>query len=352
MNPQPDRLPAGSANHATSSPEKSAKSAVHTSFKQLVWLVALLVAATLWLAGCNRGAATIAAVPTAAATATTLATPTAAPTATPTITPTPEPTITPGPSPTPEPAALLVAAVRPRLAHILPSPDESRRAEVLIHDCAPVGDDPAPRSLEILRIVEPATDTEYQLDSQLINCEGLGAFGLAPLAWSADGRTLIYTGAREGQPDGGCRPWARDVARVDLVDLAVTPLAQAAFSPDGTKLAGWLDRELVVYALDGGELGRVAAAETPPHVGPPVWSPDGSALAFLQYTSLCGETAGESAVALVDGTTFETRVLVTQAAPEFEGVAWLDAGRLLLTGLLDTGRWVYDLATGQLAPSP
>lgn len=351
MTLQPDRLPVGGTNHATASPEKSAQSAEHASYR-LVWIAALLAAAALWLVGCDSGAPPSAAVPTAAATAPLIATPTAAPTATPTITPTPEPTITPGPSPTPEPAALLVAAARPRLAAgILPSPDGSRRAEVLIYDCAPVGDDPAPRSLEVLRVVEPATDMEYQLDSQFINCEGLGAFGLQPLAWSADGRYLIYTGAREGQPDGGCRPWTRDVVRVDLVDLAATPLAQAAFSPDGAKLAGWLERELVVYALDGGELGRVAAAETPPNVGPPVWSPDGSALVFLQYTSFCGEVAGESAVVLVDGTTLTPRVLFTSSAPEFASVEWLDEGRLLLTGLLNGGRWVYELATGQLAPS-
>jgi hypothetical protein len=318
-----------------------------------VWLGGFLAAALL-LVGCDRGV-TPATLPTAAATAATAAmaaTPTAAPTATPTLTPTPEPTITPGPSPTPEPAALLAEAGAPRLGFFLPAPDDALRAEVLVYECAVVGDEPQPRSLEILRVMNPAVDVEYQLDSQLLNCEGLGAFGLEPLAWSADGRYLFYTRERQGQPDGGCRPWARGVVRVDLVDLAATELAQAAFSPDGTKLAGWVGRELVIYALDGGEVGRVAAAETPPNVGPPVWSPDGSALAYLQFTSFCGEAPGESAVVLVDGATLASRVLATQAAPEFASVEWADGGRLLLTGLLDGGRWVYDLATGQLAPSP
>jgi hypothetical protein len=54
-------------------------------------------------------------------------------------------------------------------------------------------------------------------------------------------------------------------------------------------------------------------------------------------------------VVLVDPATFESRVLATQTAPEFATVEWLDNGRLLLTGLLDSGRWVYDLATGQLS---
>ena len=55
---------------------------------------------------------------------------------------------------------------------------------------------------------------------------------------------------------------------------------------------------------------------------------------------------------LVDAVTFESRVLVTQSAPEFESVSWPEAGRLELSGLLDSGRWVLDLATNTLAPAP
>jgi len=263
---------------------------------------------------------------------------------------TPEPTITPGPSPTPAPEALLVAAVEPRLAAVLPAPDDMKRAEVIIYDCAAIGDDPNPRSLEILRIVDPAAATEYQIDSQFINCGGLGAFGLEPLAWGASGRAFYYTPAREGGPDGACRPWVRSIVRADLADWTLTTLEQAAGSPDGTRIAGWVNGELLVFALDGGELGRSAPAALPPFVGPPVWSPDGAALAYLQYTTGCGETAGESAVVLVDGTTFAPRVLLTSAAPEFAAVEWLDVGRLQLTALNSEQRWVYDLATGQLSP--
>jgi len=263
---------------------------------------------------------------------------------------TPEPTVTPGPSPTPAPEALLAAAVEPRLAAVLPAPDEMKRAEVIVYDCAAVGDDPNPRALEILRIVDPAAATEYQIDSQFINCGGLGAFGLEPLAWGAGGRAFYYTPAREGGPDGGCRPWVRPIVRVDLADWTVTTLEQAAGSPDGTKLAGWTNGELVVFALDGGELGRSAPAALPPFVGPPVWSPDGTALAYLQYTTGCGEAAGDSAVVLVDGATFAPRVLLTSAAPEFQALEWPEAGRLLLIGV-DDSRWSYDLGSGVLAPA-
>ena len=69
---------------------------------------------------------------------------------------------------------------------------------------------------------------EYQIDSQLLNCGGLGAFGLAPLFWGADGQTLWYTTAREGGPDGACRPWVRPMTRVDVTDWSVVTLDQAA----------------------------------------------------------------------------------------------------------------------------
>ena len=281
---------------------------------------------------------------------------------TPTITPTPAPTNTPGPSPTPEPAALIVAAGEPRLRGALPSPDGALLAEVFVYPCPPAGDKATsesatgeiqtPQSLEILNVVDAAADVEYQIDSQLLNCGGLGAFGLEPLTWGADGQVLWYTTAREGGPDGACRPWARPMTYFDLAGWSSATLDQAALSPDGTQVAGWQEGELVVYALDGDAIGRATPAALPPNVGPPIWSPDGAALVYLQFTSFCGETPGESAVVLLDAATLESRVLVTQSAPEFESVSWPEAGRLELAGLLDSGRWVFDLTTETLSAAP
>ncbi len=311
----------------------------------IVWILALL------LAGCD-GQLPGTAAPTLAPTADLVAAPTDLPTPTAAVatavpvTPsaTPYPTITPGPSPTPDPLALLVATVEPRLNAVLPSPDGLRRAEVVVFDCAPVGEDGSDRALEILRLVEPATGSEVQLATQPLACGGLGAFGLEPLAWGASGRYFWYTAAREGGPDGACRPWVRPVVRVDLADWTQTEITQAVASPDGSKVAGWLNGELVVFALDGGLLGRTAPPALPPQVGPPAWSPDGAALAFVQFTSFCGETAGESALALVDSTTFTARVLATQTTPEFDGVKWLDATRLSVSGLMDSGTWEYSVS--------
>ena len=322
----------------------------------------------LLLAGCNGrlpGLAGPEAAPTLAATAAIpsatitpdAATPTLA-VATPTTTPTPWPTVTPGPSPTPQPAALLVASGPARLRGSLPSPDEMLRAEVLVYECAPISDpalgtEPQPMSLELLRVVDAAGEVEYQIDSQLLSCGGLGAFGLQPLFWGADGQTLWYTTAREGGPDGACRPRVRPMTRVDVTDWSAVTLDQAVTSADGTKVAGWANGELLLFGGDGDEIGRVAPAALPPNVGPPVWSPDGAALVYLQFTSFCGEMAGESAVVWVDATTMATRVLATQSAPEFASVSWSETGQqLLLSGLLDSARWTFDLATNTLAPAP
>ncbi len=330
----------------------------------------LLLATVLLLAACNGRpgltgpadlptlAPTVAATTTPAATAPPASSPT--PSVPPTAAATLPPTFTPGPSPTPEPAALLVASGAPRLNAVMgPSggPEGGAdslpwRAEVLVYDCAAVGNDPQPISLEILRLVNSSAGIEYQIDSQLINCGGLGAFGLQPLAWDSSGRIFWYTTGREGGPDGTCRPWARPVTRVDLADWSFTTLDQAATAPDGSRVAGWVNGELVVYALDGGELGRLAPAALPPSVSAPVWAPDGVALAYLQYTSACGETPGDSAVVVVNTNTFEQRVVLTQASPELGGVSWLDAGQLELTELQTDGRWVYDLTTGVLSPAP
>lgn len=325
-----------------------------------------LLAAVLLLAACNgrpglTGPADLPTLaPTAAATTAVAATTATPPAGSPTalVPPTPAatlpPTFTPGPSPTPEPAALLVAGGAPWIKAIMGPSDGPEglpwRAEVLVYDCAAVGDDPQPISLEILRLIKPEEGVEYQIDSQLINCGGLGAFGLQPLAWDSSGRYFWYTTAREGGPDGACRPWARPMTRVDLADWAFTTLDQAATAPDGSRVAGWVNGELVVFALDGGELGRLAPAALPPTVSAPVWSPDGSALAYLQYTSACGETPGDSAVVVVNTNTYEQRVVLTQASPELESVNWLDPGHLILAGLLDAGQWQLDLATGTTVP--
>lgn len=273
-------------------------------------------------------------------------------TATPTPDWTPEPTVTPGPSPTSDPVSLVMIGQTARHGALQASPDGAKRAEVAIYDCIATGEDPNVRqSFEILRIIALDDTTEYQLDSQFINCGGLGAFGLDILGWSADSRYLLYTPHREGQPDGGCRPWARSIVLVDTVEWTHAPLDQAVASPDGTRLAGWQGRDLVLISPERGELGRAPAPLPNEGLHPPVWSPDGSRLAYLQTSSFCPVAAGDSAVIVVDGTTLQTDVAATLGAPEFAAVEWIDASRLRLTAV-DNTRWELDLTTGGLFQIP
>ncbi len=323
--------------------------------------MAFFLMVSLLLVACDRAGLTgTAGVPTLAPTAAATAPATTATVTLPATSPTPAssptpaatlpPTVTPGPSPTPDPATLLVAAGEPRLNDIMGPEGLPWRAEVLVYDCAVAGDDAQPYALEILRLVNTAEAVEYQIDSQLVSCGGLGAFGLQPLAWGKSGRYFWYTTAREGGPDGACRPWARPMTRLDLADWSFTTLESAAVAPFGQRVAGWLNGELVVYAIDGGELGRLAPAALPPYVSAPAWAPDGSALAYLQYTSACGEVAGDSAVVVVDTDTYEQRVVWTQASPELASVSWIDASHLAVAELLGGALWQLDVATGTTVP--
>lgn len=273
----------------------------------------------------------------------------------PTLTATPEatpaPTITPGPSPTMDPLTQIMVSQPARIGSLQVSSD-GRRAEVVIYDCIALLDDPATQqAFELLRVVDNAEGKEYQIDSQLINCGGLGAFGLDILQWSADGRYLFYTPHREGGPDGGCGPWARSIVAVDTADWTRLTLDQAATSPHGALLAGWLGRELVIFSIDEGERGRTAATLPAEGISPPIWSPDGARLAYVQTSGFCPAPAGDSAIVLVDATTLQSQVVAASVAPEFATVEWIDANRMLITDAAGS-RWELDATTGVLTLIP
>ena len=54
-----------------------------------------------------------------------------------------------------------------------------------------------------------------QVDSQLINCGGLGAYGFRGLCWSPDSSYFYYDMAREGVPDGS-GSWAPPIRQLDV----------------------------------------------------------------------------------------------------------------------------------------
>lgn len=76
---------------------------------------------------------------------------------------------------------------------------------------------------ETLALVRVTDGDETVVDSQLINCGGLGAFGLDGIGWSPDSRTFDFTNAREGTPDGATatEEWVRPVLRLDVTTKSV-----------------------------------------------------------------------------------------------------------------------------------
>lgn len=283
-------------------------------------------------------------------------TPAAAPSPVPSATPdAPEPTVlvaTPEPSATAEPdiAATLVASVAPRLYASYPSPDGSLRAEVLIHDCAPVADGQE-YAYDVVQLVDAASGETRFIDGQLQACGGLGAFGLAGLFWSPSGRYFYYTEAREGVPDG-CGYWSRPISRVDVTDRTTVDLGGGPISPDGARLAVWEERDLVVHEIDGGEVGRVVAASPQSALGPIVWSPEGDALVYVQAAMFCvpGQS-GATSVVRVEVPALTSEILLRSTAPAFQSVAW-DAP-IALDLVDDTGaRWQYDFYSAELSPVP
>lgn len=280
-------------------------------------------------------------------------------TATPTRVPptaTRAPTATPRPSPTPfvsteEPdiAATLVAGGAPRLYASYPSPDGALRAEVLIHDCTLIAEGQE-NAYDILNVVDAGGEIHF-VDGQLQFCGGLGAFGLAGLFWSPSGRYFYYTEAREGVPDG-CGYWTRPVSRVDTADWSTADLGNGPVSPDGSRLAAWDGRDLAVYDIDGGEVGRVAAVSPQAALGPIVWSPEGNALVYLQAEMFCipGQS-GATSVVRVEVPALTSEILLSSTSPAFQSVAW-DAP-IALDLVDDTGaRWQYDFYSEELTRLP
>lgn len=117
-----------------------------------------------------------------------------------------------------------------------PAPDGRSRALLTTVDCAALasGETYAYDRLSLVRDDGSAAT----IDRQLINCGGLGAFGLAFLFWSADSRDFYYTTARTGVPDG-CGDWAPPVLRVDAVTGISAAVDDTVPAADAAAIAEW-----------------------------------------------------------------------------------------------------------------
>ena len=126
------------------------------------------------------------------------------------------PEITSNPIDSPDIAATLSASSPPEILQIFPSPDKKWEIRIEKIDCQKIGElDEI--SLEQLVLRDQQTGVEAPIYSQLINCGGVGAFGIGGSFWSKNSRFFYFTNAREGVPDGCCEYyWNQPVARLDI----------------------------------------------------------------------------------------------------------------------------------------
>jgi hypothetical protein len=209
--------------------------------------------------------------------------------------------------------AAVVAAAEPEIIQSIDAPDGSQRAEVIVYPCVDIGEQIA--SYERLDLINNATAEKHLVADQVINCGGLGAYGLWVLRWSDGSAFLYYTDAREGTPDGVSVGWLPPVWRVRLADLQTERLGQALFSPDGAWLVTW-DREHIRLVPTNSNkpivLDLLSADLTIVEV---IWLPDNSGLLYIQADTLLAPIS-RSVVTHIDATTLTQTLLLDTGSKE------------------------------------
>jgi hypothetical protein len=248
---------------------------------------------------------------------------------------------------TPDVPATVIAYSPPSRHETYVAPNGKWQAELFIYDCIAV-DTGFLIAYERLQIVTLNNGDQNEADRQMINCGGLGAYGLEGLFWSSNSRYFYYTIAREGAPDG-CGFWLRPINRIDTESWAVEHLGGALFSPDETKLAAWQDKEMLVWNVDGGVIARIEAAIADVASGPMAWSPDSKALVYLQNLSYCPPE--QSYGVYFDFVETEQKLLFESKVPSFISMIWEAPERLELS-TPNGEKWEYSFVTEELRVVP
>jgi len=242
----------------------------------------------------------------------------------------------------PDLAATVVARATPFVLATYVAPGGLWVARVNVHGCVSIADE---GEMAYEELVLQDGSGSFVADEQLINCGGLGAFGLAGLYWSPDGRFLFYTTGREGVPDG-CGFWMPPVSQLDVLDRSVAYLGIAELSPDGRVLAAWRDTQLVLLPLDSGQIQPVELPEPELPLGALAWSPTSSMLAFLQVQNRCPISGASVFLSALEQP--QPRLVFSPEDGQAAGLQWMGSDQLLILGEDGQG-WIYDLESGALA---
>jgi hypothetical protein len=174
--------------------------------------------------------------------------------------------------------AAVMAASQPVILQEVDAPAGLWRAQVTVYPCVDIGEQVA--SYETLAIIDLRTGETQTVAEQVINCGGLGAYGLAVRHWSDD--FLYYTDAREGMPDGMVTDWVSPLWRVQLADLEVERLGQAQFAPAGAWLVTWEAAQISVMPVNAGTASQFAPQPQDLQIVSVRWLPDSSGIIYIQ----------------------------------------------------------------------
>jgi hypothetical protein len=125
-------------------------------------------------------------------------------------------------TPTPDAAtrakiAAVMAGTQP-VTQTFTSPDGVWQAEIAMYGCVATGSGGEANgeyAFEALFLMRAGAEMHTQVDSQLINCGGLGAYGFQGLCWSPDSRYFYYDMARAGVPDGSGE-WTAPIRQLEV----------------------------------------------------------------------------------------------------------------------------------------
>jgi hypothetical protein len=247
---------------------------------------------------------------------------------------------------------IITTTVQPTLYDTYPSPDGKWRAEVTLYneDCIPSSAGGlSENGYDQLTLVNLEDGSQEIADSQLINCGGMGGYGFAGLFWSSNSRYFYYTNARAGGPGDGCGYPSQSILRLEAVTLKSEALGGGPRSPDATKFATWMVKEILVWDIDQGDIAHLPVLIPNAPWSGIAWSPDGKSLAYLQLETGC--PFGKSYLVHANIATGEQTLLKESDKPTFIDVKWDNPGQLTLFDENHT-KWLYDLSAGTLEQAP